>query len=88
MRDNPWGDLGRAIEAATTRFRDHDQPPGSSRGYKSPLIASWAVHFWSDSRAQASLRDSKQSAARVVSTYSSDIHRISNSSNKYSTGRN
>ncbi|MFI6927263.1 hypothetical protein ACIBIZ_45535 [Nonomuraea spiralis] len=79
MRDNRWGhssgDLGRAIEAATTRFRDHGQPPGSSRGYKSALIASWAAHFWSDPRAQANLPDTRQSAARVFSAYMSDVHR-------------
>ncbi|MEV3985636.1 hypothetical protein [Nonomuraea sp. NPDC049758] len=82
MRDNRWGhssgDLGRAIEAATTRFRDHGQPPGSSRGYKSALIASWAVHFWSDPRAQANLREARQSAGRIFSAYMSDVHRVAN----------
>ncbi|MFI7425240.1 hypothetical protein [Nonomuraea sp. NPDC049684] len=90
MRDNRWGhssgDLGRAIEAATTRFRDHGQPPGSSRGYKSALIASWAVHFWSDPRAQANLPDTRMSAGRVFSAYMGDVHRISGSSNKESMG--
>ncbi|MFI6739178.1 hypothetical protein ACIBI9_40180 [Nonomuraea sp. NPDC050451] len=79
MRDNFWGsgsgELGRAIEAATTRFRDQGQPPGTSRGYKSALIASWAVHFWSDRRAQANLPDTRQSAARVFSAYMGDVHR-------------
>ncbi|NJP96619.1 NDUFAF4 family protein [Nonomuraea sp. FMUSA5-5] len=79
MRDNFWGsgngELGRAIEAATTRFRDHGQPPGTSRGYKSALIASWAAHFWSDPRAQANLPDTKQNAARVFSAYMGDVHR-------------
>ncbi|MFC7592504.1 hypothetical protein ACFQYP_58865 [Nonomuraea antimicrobica] len=79
MRDNFWGsgngELGRAIEAATTRFRDHGQPPGTSRGYTSALIASWAVHFWSDPRAQASLPDTRQHAARVFSAYTGDVHR-------------
>lgn len=92
MRNNFWGsgggsrELGRAIEAATTRFRDHGQPPSGSRGYKSALIASWAVHFWSDPRAQTNLPDTRQSAARVFSAYMSDVHRISGSSNKESMG--
>ncbi|SEU47577.1 hypothetical protein [Nonomuraea wenchangensis] len=79
MRDNFWGsgsgELGRAIEAASTRFRDHGQPPGSSRGHKSALVASWAVHFWSDPRAQANLPDTRQNAARVFSAYMGDVHR-------------
>ncbi|GAA2211415.1 hypothetical protein GCM10009850_068740 [Nonomuraea monospora] len=79
MRDNFWGsgngELGRAIEAATMTFRDHGQPPGSSRGYKSALIASWAAHFWSDPRAQANLPDTKQNAARMFSAYMGDVHR-------------
>ncbi|MFG1617887.1 hypothetical protein ACGFI3_34465 [Nonomuraea wenchangensis] len=82
MRDNFWGsgsgELGRAIEAATTRFRDHGQPPGSSRGHKSALIASWAVHFWSDPQAQANLPDTRQSAGRVFTAYMSDVHRVAN----------
>ncbi|MGI5271216.1 hypothetical protein ACQEUU_18820 [Nonomuraea sp. CA-218870] len=82
MRDNYWGsgngELGRAIEAATTTFRDHGQPPGSSRGHKSALIASWTVHFWSDPRAQANLPGTRQSAGRVFAAYMSDVHRVAN----------
>jgi hypothetical protein len=90
MRENYWGSgsrgLGRAIEAATTTYRDNGQPPGSSRGYKSALIASWAVHFWADPRAQAFLPDTRQSAAHVFAAYMSDVHRISGSSNRESMG--
>ncbi|WP_433431947.1 hypothetical protein [Nonomuraea sp. CA-141351] len=82
MRDNYWGEgsgeLGRAIEAATTTFRDHGQPPGSSRGYKSALIASWAVRFWADPQVQARLPDTRQNAARIFSAYMSDVHRVAN----------
>ncbi|MEQ4725179.1 hypothetical protein [Nonomuraea sp. B19D2] len=82
MRETSWSDrgaaLGRAIEAATRTFRDHGQPPDTSRGYKSALIASWAVHFWADPRAQATVADSRQSAARVFSAYMSDVHRVAN----------
>ncbi|NRQ32960.1 hypothetical protein HII36_14075 [Nonomuraea sp. NN258] len=82
MRETHWSDrgaaLGRAIEAATRTYRDHGQPPGTSRGYKSALIASWAGHFWSDPKAQAALADSRQSAARIFSTYMSDVHRVAN----------
>ncbi|TMR93040.1 hypothetical protein [Nonomuraea basaltis] len=81
MREKYWGsgehELGRAIEAATTRFRDNGQPPGSSRGYKSALIASWAIHFWADPRAQFALPDTRQSAARVFAAYIGDVNRIS-----------
>lgn len=81
MRENNWAgesqEMGRAIEAATTVYRDHGQPPGSSRGYKSALIASWAIHFWADPRAQWAMPDSRQSAARVFSAYIGDINRIS-----------
>ncbi|MGW0805548.1 hypothetical protein [Nonomuraea sp. NPDC002799] len=83
MRENNWGtgsgELGRAIVAATTTFRDHGQPPGTSRGYKSALIASWAAHFWKDPQAQAALPDTRLSAARVFSAYMSDVHRVANS---------
>ncbi len=81
MRENYWGsgsrELGRAIEAAATTFRDNGQPPDTSRGYKSALIASWAVHFWADPEAQAALPDTRQSAARVFTAYMSDVNRIS-----------
>ncbi|MEU1388494.1 MULTISPECIES: hypothetical protein [unclassified Nonomuraea] len=81
MRKTYWGDgskeLGRAIEAATTTFRDNGQPPGTSRGYKSALIASWAVHFWADPKAQFALPDTRQSAARVFAAYIGDVNQIS-----------
>ncbi|MEV0150371.1 MULTISPECIES: hypothetical protein [unclassified Nonomuraea] len=81
MRENRWSggnqELGRAIEAATTTYRDHGEPPGSSRGYKSALIASWAIHFWADPRTQRTLPDTRQSAARVFAAYMSDVNRIS-----------
>lgn len=83
VRQTYWGDrgaaLGKAIEAASTTYRDHGQPPGTSRGYKSALIASWAVHFWSDEKVQRSLPETRQSFARIVSDYMSDVHRVANS---------
>ncbi|MGW2147501.1 hypothetical protein ACWCOT_24585 [Nonomuraea bangladeshensis] len=83
MRETHWDDggqeMGRAIEAATRTFRDHGQPPGTSRGYKSALIASWAVHFWADRRTQSALPHTRQSAGRVFAAYMSDVHRISSS---------
>ncbi|WP_327104921.1 hypothetical protein [Nonomuraea glycinis] len=81
MHKTQWSggnhELGRAIEAATTTYRDNGQPPGSSRGYKSALIASWAVHFWSDQQVQRAIPDTRQSAARVFAAYISDVNRIS-----------
>ncbi|MER6946722.1 hypothetical protein ABT294_22080 [Nonomuraea sp. NPDC000554] len=90
MRQNAWHggskELGRAIEAATTTYRDHTQPPGGSRGYKSALIASWAVHFWADEKAQWVLPDTRQSAARVLAAYMSDVNRIPGGSSKEAMG--
>ncbi|MFI9836323.1 hypothetical protein ACIHFD_04780 [Nonomuraea sp. NPDC051941] len=84
MRENTWSDggkeLGRAIEAATRTFRDHGQSPETSRGYKSALIASWAVHFWADPKAQEALPDARGSATRIFSAYMSDVHRVANGS--------
>ncbi|GGP16528.1 hypothetical protein LDL08_26620 [Nonomuraea glycinis] len=80
MRKHPWqgdadADLGRAIEVASTEFRDHDLPPGESRGYKSALIASWAVHFWSDPKAQANLPQTRAHLGKVLAQYTGDVHR-------------
>ncbi|MEV4563561.1 hypothetical protein AB0K12_07310 [Nonomuraea sp. NPDC049419] len=80
MRTHPWHgtagtDLAWAIESATTEFRDHDLPPGESRGYKSALIASWALHFWSDPKVQSNLSGSRPHVARILATYISDVHR-------------
>ncbi|MEU8251756.1 hypothetical protein [Nonomuraea sp. NPDC048916] len=90
MQQNRWAggnqELGRAIEAATTTYRDHGQPPGSSRGYKSALIASWAVHFWADPKAQRTLPDTRQSAARVFASYIGDVHRIADDEVKETMG--
>ncbi|MFI7708619.1 hypothetical protein [Nonomuraea sp. NPDC049480] len=91
MRQTDWGreggrELGRAIEAATMSFRDHGQPPGTSRGYKSALIASWAAHFWADPRAQNALPSTRQSAARVFAAYMSDVHRVANADAPESPG--
>lgn len=90
MRNNRWDDggreMGRAIEAATTTYQDHAEPPESSRGYKSALIASWAVHFWADNKAQWALPKTQLSAARVLSAYISDVNRIPGSSPKETMG--
>jgi hypothetical protein len=90
MRQHPWGgesqELGRAIEAATTTYRDHTQPPGNSRGYKSALIASWAIHFWADKKAQWNLPNTRQSAARVLAAYMSDVHRVPGGNAKETMG--
>ncbi|GAA1681540.1 hypothetical protein GCM10009733_092800 [Nonomuraea maheshkhaliensis] len=80
MRRHPWdggtdGELGWAIEVAATEFRDHDLPPGDSRGYKSALIASWAVHFWSDPNVQANLPLNRTHLGRVLAQYPADVHR-------------
>lgn len=84
IRETSWSDrgaaLGRAIEAASTTYRDHGRPPGTSRGYKSALIASWAVHFWSDRTVQRTLSETRQSFARIFSEYMSDVHRVANGS--------
>ncbi|WP_433435079.1 DUF6571 family protein [Nonomuraea sp. CA-141351] len=82
MRGRVWyeatdSDLGRALEAATTTFRDHDLPPGESRGYKSALIASWAMRFWSNPAVQSNLRDTRQNVANILASYMSDVHRLS-----------
>ncbi|MEV0353254.1 DUF6571 family protein [Nonomuraea sp. NPDC050680] len=90
MRNNRWDDggreMGRAIEAATTTYRDNTQPPSNSRGYKSALIASWAVHFWADKKAQWVLPKARLSAARVLSAYISDVHRTPGSGAKETMG--
>ncbi|PRX70387.1 hypothetical protein B0I32_101475 [Nonomuraea fuscirosea] len=80
MRRHPWdGDadteLGWAIEAAGTEFRDHDLPPGGSRGYKSALIASWAVHFWSDPKVQQNLPNTRGHLGTILAQYTGDLHR-------------
>ncbi|WP_143044118.1 DUF6571 family protein [Nonomuraea jiangxiensis] len=90
MRQHQWADrgqeIGRAIEAASTTYRDHTQPPGHSRGYKSALIASWAVHFWADKKTQATLSKTRMNAANVLSAYISDVHRAPGSSDKETMG--
>ncbi|SEU43241.1 DUF6571 family protein [Nonomuraea wenchangensis] len=80
MRERTWyeatdSDLGHALEAATTTFRDHDLPPGGSRGYKSALIASWALHFWTNPSAQSNLPNTRQSVGNILSSYMSDLNR-------------
>jgi hypothetical protein len=80
MRQHPWdgdadADLGWAIQVASTEFRDHDLPPGNSRGYKSALIASWAVRFWSDDKVQANLPHSRAHLGTVLAQYTGDVHR-------------
>ncbi|NRQ36640.1 hypothetical protein HII36_33110 [Nonomuraea sp. NN258] len=81
MRDNLWKDrglaIGRAIEAASTTYRDHTHPRGTSRGYKSAMIASWSILFWSDKKVQSRISNSKMSFARVLSNYISDVNRLS-----------
>ncbi|MGW3347555.1 hypothetical protein ACWDA3_30015 [Nonomuraea rubra] len=80
MRRHPWGgdadgELGWAIEVASTEFRDHDLPVGGSRGYKSALIASWAVRFWSDPKVQANLPGTRAHVGKVLAHYIGDVHR-------------
>ncbi|NUW40212.1 hypothetical protein [Nonomuraea rhodomycinica] len=80
MRKHTWdgdadGDLGWAVQAASTEFRDHDLPPGGSRGYKSALIASWAVRFWSDPKVQANLPHTRGHLGTVLAQYVGDVHR-------------
>ncbi|WP_302893170.1 DUF6571 family protein [Actinomadura luzonensis] len=81
MRERVWyeatdSDLGHALEAATTTFRDHDLPPGQSRGYTSALIASWALRFWSNPAVQSNLHDTRQSAGNILAAYTSDLNRL------------
>ncbi|MBF8191194.1 hypothetical protein ITP53_36895 [Nonomuraea sp. K274] len=81
MRQHHWDsdadkELGWAIQSASTEFRDHDQPPGgNSRGYKSALIASWAVHFWSDPKVQKNLPNTRTHFGTISAQYIGDIHR-------------
>ncbi|MEV0200112.1 DUF6571 family protein [Nonomuraea sp. NPDC050691] len=80
MRKHAWdgdadSDLGWAIQEASTEFRDHDLPPGGSRGYKSALIASWAVRFWSDPKVQANLPHTRAHLGTVLAQYTGDVHR-------------
>ncbi|NJP93670.1 hypothetical protein HCN51_30225 [Nonomuraea sp. FMUSA5-5] len=80
MRERVWyeatdSDLGHALEAATTRIRDHDLPPEQSRGYKSALIASWAMRFWSNPKVQDNLRNTRQSVGNILSSYMGDLNR-------------
>ncbi|WP_127934814.1 hypothetical protein [Nonomuraea polychroma] len=88
MRQHHWDgdadkDLGWAIQVASTEFRDHDLPPGNSRGYKSALIASWAAHFWSDAKVQKNLPNTRAHLGNVLAHYTGDLHRDTQSfSNK------
>jgi hypothetical protein len=80
MRRHPWdgeadADLGWAIEAASAEFRDHDLPPGGSRGYKSALIASWAVRFWTDAKVQENLPHTRGHLGTILAQYTGDVHR-------------
>ncbi|MEU6715206.1 DUF6571 family protein [Nonomuraea sp. NPDC046802] len=80
MRRHPWdgdanADLGWAIQVASTEFRDHDLPPGGSRGYRSALIASWAVRFWSNPKVQANLPNTRASLGTILAQYTGDVHR-------------
>ncbi|MEV0383743.1 hypothetical protein [Nonomuraea sp. NPDC050643] len=80
MRRHHWDsdadtDLGWAIEAASTEFRDHDLPPGGSRGYKSALIASWALHFWSDPKVRTNLPHTRHHLGTILAQYPGDVHR-------------
>lgn len=84
--DDSGREIGRAIEGAATTYRDNAQPPGTSRGYKSALIASWAVHFWAGQSAQWNTPAARQSAARVLASYISDVHRVPGSSAKETMG--
>ncbi|TYB68852.1 hypothetical protein FXF51_10105 [Nonomuraea sp. PA05] len=80
MRRHAWegggdGELGWALEVAATEFRDHGLPPGGSRGYKSALIASWAVRFWSGAKVQANLPNTRANFGNVLAQYTGDVHR-------------
>ncbi|MEV4573922.1 hypothetical protein AB0K16_11775 [Nonomuraea jabiensis] len=80
MRQHRWDgdadvDLGWAIQEAGTKFRDHDVPPGNSRGYKSALIASWAAHFWSDAKVQKNLPHTRANLGEILAQYTGDLHR-------------
>ncbi|GAA2204635.1 hypothetical protein GCM10009850_004670 [Nonomuraea monospora] len=80
MRRHVWegeadGDLGWAIEVAATEIRDHEVPVGGSRGYKSALIASWAVRFWSGAKVQANLPNTRANLGNVLAQYTGDVHR-------------
>ncbi|MDX3103120.1 DUF6571 family protein [Nonomuraea angiospora] len=80
MRQHHWDgdadrDLGWAIQEASTEFRDHDLPPGNSRGYKSALIASWAAHFWSDAKVQKNLPHTRANLGDILAQYTGDLHR-------------
>ncbi|MEO3857505.1 DUF6571 family protein [Acrocarpospora sp. B8E8] len=79
MRERDWrsgndNDLGRAIEAATTVFRDHEEPPGRSRGWKSALIAAWGIHFWQGEDVQRNLPNTRGSAGRLLASYVNDVN--------------
>ncbi|MET8868775.1 hypothetical protein ABZW11_38105 [Nonomuraea sp. NPDC004580] len=91
MRTHPWHgtagtDLAWAIESATTEFRDHDLPPAESRGYKSALLASWALHFWSDPKVRTNLPESRLHVGRILAAYIGDIHRDTKSFSDKSPG--
>ncbi|NRQ36664.1 hypothetical protein HII36_33240 [Nonomuraea sp. NN258] len=82
MRERTWpgvtdAELGRALVAATTTYRDHGEPAGESRGHKSALIASWAVHFWNDESTRTNLPHTRLSVARIFAGYLNDLHRLS-----------
>ncbi|MGR6914169.1 hypothetical protein ACU635_07950 [[Actinomadura] parvosata] len=65
------------IRSAVSFTVPHDLPPERSRGYKSALIASWAMRFWSNPKVQSNLRDTRQSVGNILSAYMSDLNRTS-----------
>ncbi|MEU8201512.1 hypothetical protein [Streptosporangium sp. NPDC049046] len=72
--------LGKALEAATLTFRDHDgSPQNPSRGFLSAKLASEAIHLEAVRIKESKLADSLVNAAstgRILAGYISDINYI------------
>ncbi|WP_440067224.1 hypothetical protein [Streptosporangium sp. OZ121] len=72
--------LGKALEAATLTFRDHDgSPQNPSRGFLSAKLASETVHLEAVRIKDGKLSDSLVNAAstgRILAGYISDINHI------------
>ncbi|MFB9675488.1 hypothetical protein [Streptosporangium vulgare] len=81
--------LGKALEAATLTFRDHDgSPQNPSRGFLSAKLASETVHLEAVRIKDGKLSDSSVSAAsmgRILAGYISDINRTAQKGDNSST---
>lgn len=64
---------GKTLEAATTTFRDHTEPPGSSAGYTSAMIASQVIRTIGDKADGRIYEGMRDSVGNILAAYISDV---------------